>query len=126
MRIAKQLGADVSKWSKGCIAGVSYCRILPDGQVTPCPYLPVKVGNMLATPLRDIWANSEVLNALRDFSRLKGKCGKCGYNGVCGGCRARAYGLTSYCSGATVQQANMELCGDFLAADPWCTYNPQN
>jgi radical SAM protein with 4Fe4S-binding SPASM domain len=121
MRIAKQMGADVARWSKGCIAGVSYCRILPDGQVTPCPYLPVRVGNMMTTPLNDIWANSEVLNALRAPSRLKGKCGKCSYNTVCGGCRARAYGLTSYCSGASVQPT---LEGDFLAADPWCTYSP--
>ena len=124
MRIAKQTGTDVSRWSRGCIAGISYCRILPDGQVTPCPYLPVSVGNMMKTPLRDIWVNSDVLNALRDFSNLKGKCGKCSYNGVCGGCRARAYGLTSYCSGASVQQAKTDFAGDFLAADSWCTYNP--
>jgi radical SAM protein with 4Fe4S-binding SPASM domain len=122
MRVAKQMGADVTRWSKGCIAGVSYCRIMPAGQVTPCPYLPVRVGDMMTTPLRDIWANSEVLNALRDPCRLKGKCGNCGFNSVCGGCRARAYGLTSYCSGASVQ-ATLE--GDFLASDPWCTYNPQ-
>jgi radical SAM protein with 4Fe4S-binding SPASM domain len=124
MRIAKQVGADVTRWSRGCIAGISYCRILPDGHVTPCPYLPVRVGNTMETPLREIWANSEVLNALRDFSRLKGKCGKCGYNGICGGCRARAYGLTSYCSGASVQQTTGSPAGDYLAADPWCTHNP--
>jgi radical SAM protein with 4Fe4S-binding SPASM domain len=74
----------------------------------------------MATPLRDIWANSEVLNALRDSSRLKRKCGKCSYDGICGGCRARAYGLTNYCSGASVQPTSE---GDFLAADPWCTYS---
>lgn len=125
MRIAKQMGADVSRWSKGCIAGISYCRILPDGQVTPCPYLPVKVGNLTATPLRDIWANSEVLKALRDSSRLKGKCGRCDYNPVCGGCRARAYGLSSYCSGASIQQAHELSGGDILAPDPWCNYNPE-
>ncbi|NLF87641.1 radical SAM protein [Candidatus Bathyarchaeota archaeon] len=124
MRVAKQMGADVSRWSRGCIAGVSYCRILPDGQVTPCPYLPVSVGNMMATPLSHIWANSEVLNTLRDSSKLKGKCGKCDYNSVCGGCRARAYGLTSYCSGASVQSTKAAVEGDFLAADPWCTYSP--
>jgi radical SAM protein with 4Fe4S-binding SPASM domain len=122
MRIATQIRSDVSRWSRGCIAGISYCRILPDGQVTPCPYLPVRVGNMLTTSLRDIWVTSDVLNALRDFSRLKGKCGECDYNSACGGCRARAYGLTGYCSGASVQPT---LEGDFLAADPWCTYDPQ-
>lgn len=128
MRIAKQVGKDVSRWSRGCIAGINYCRILPDGGVTPCPYLPVRAGNVLTTSLGEIWANSEVLSALRDFSNLKGKCGKCGYNRICGGCRARAFGLTSFCSGATVisKQIGEGAGGDFLSEDPWCVYQPPN
>ncbi|MCB1035934.1 MAG: heme biosynthesis protein, partial [Acidobacteria bacterium] len=25
--------------SGGCMAGTQYCRITPDGEVTPCPYM---------------------------------------------------------------------------------------
>jgi radical SAM protein with 4Fe4S-binding SPASM domain len=125
MRVAKQLGVDMTRWSRGCIAGISYCRILPDGGVTPCPYLPVKVGNVLEKTLGEIWANSPVLAALRDPSNLKGKCGSCGYNNVCGGCRARAFGLTSYCSGASAKRRQEVKDGDYLAEDPWCIYTPQ-
>jgi radical SAM protein with 4Fe4S-binding SPASM domain len=121
MRIAREMNIDMSHWSRGCIAAISYCRVLPDGTMTPCPYLPVKAGNVRQTPFGDIWADSEVLNVLRDFGNLKGKCGICGYKAVCGGCRARAYGVTSFCGGSNRQE---EQVGDFLAADTWCTYQP--
>ncbi len=124
MRIAKEMDVDVSRWSRGCIAGISYCRILPEGSVTPCPYLPVKVGNIRQTPFKDIWAKSEVLKTLRDFNNLKGKCGVCEHRGICGGCRARAYGLTSYCAGAVAKDKGRIGTGDFLAEDLWCTYQP--
>jgi len=50
-----------------------------------------------------------VFEDLRDESRLKGKCGICGYKRVCGGCRARAYAAT----------------GDYLAEEPYCIYSPR-
>ena len=124
MRIAKEMKIDMRRWGRGCIAGISYCRVMPDGSVTPCPYVPVKVGNVRDMALKEIWNSSEVLNALRDFSKLKGKCGFCSYRDVCGGCRARAYGLTSYCSGASISGQERKIEGDILAEDPWCTYNP--
>jgi MoaA/NifB/PqqE/SkfB family radical SAM enzyme len=31
-----------------CPAGKYYCRITPEGDVTPCPYMPVSVGNLRA------------------------------------------------------------------------------
>ncbi len=46
MRIAKGMGLDMRQWIRGCIAGMYYCRIYPNGDVTPCPYLPIKLGNM--------------------------------------------------------------------------------
>jgi AdoMet-dependent heme synthase len=122
MRIAKEMNFNMGRWSRGCIAGISYCRILPDGSVTPCPYLPVQVGNVRRTAFKEIWANSQVLNTLRDFDNLKGKCGICGYRSICGGCRARAYGVSSYCRGQVGKE--QAIAGDFLAEDPWCTHNP--
>ena len=126
MRIAQETGVDMKRWVRGCMAGLYYCRIYPTGEVTPCPYLPIKLGNIRETSFKEIWYKSEVLGNLRDFKKLKGKCGICEYNDVCGGCRARAYGLTSdfidFCGDL---HEPTELRGDYLAQEPWCTYKPK-
>ena len=128
-RIAKQMGVNikhVQAMMRGCIAGLHYCRIYPTGEVTPCPYLPIKLGNIRKRSFKDIWFNSEILKNLRDFNKLSGKCGVCDYRDVCGGCRARAYGLTSnfidFCGDL---HEPTELRGDYLAEDPWCVYQPK-
>lgn len=125
MRIASQLGLETKRWSRGCIAGLSYCRIYPNGEVTPCPYLPIALGNTKQKSFREIWFESPILKELRDFDRLEGKCHVCGYREVCGGCRARAYGLSSdyidVCGG--LHQPH-ELSGNYLAEEPWCLYQP--
>ena len=78
---------------RGCLAGLSYCRIDPTGEVTPCPYLPLALGNVLERPFSEIWHGSPVLAALRDPGRtLGGRCGRCAFRVACGGCRARAFG----------------------------------
>jgi radical SAM protein with 4Fe4S-binding SPASM domain len=126
MRIAKDVGLDMRQWIRGCIAGLYYCRIYPNGDVTPCPYLPVRLGNVREKTFSEIWRTSEVFKNLRDFNALKGKCGVCNYKNICGGCRARAYGLSSdfidYC-GDLHEPA--ELTGDYLKEDPWCVYSPE-
>ena len=122
MRIASQKGLSLEKWKRGCIAGLAYCRIYPTGEVTPCPYLPVKLGNIRETHFRDIWYHSPVLKALRNLDNLKGKCRTCEYRAICGGCRARAYGLTSFVDVCGGLQEPTELKGDYLAAEPWCPY----
>ena len=127
MRVAKDQGVDMSRWVRGCMAGLYYCRIYPSGEVTPCPYMPVSLGNIHKKSFKDIWFNSEVFKALRDFDQLKGKCGACEHNDVCGGCRARAYGVTTeqmdFC-GALHEPTEMR--GDYLAEDPWCIYQPKS
>jgi len=126
MRIAKDMGLDMRRWVRGCMAGLYYCRIYPTGDVTPCPYLPIKLGNIRERSFKDIWFNSEILNNLRDFSKLKGKCGICDYREVCGGCRARAYGLTSdFMDTCGDLHEPEELKGDYLAEEPWCVYQPK-
>jgi radical SAM protein with 4Fe4S-binding SPASM domain len=126
MRIAKDMGLDMRQWIRGCIAGLYYCRIYPNGDVTPCPYLPVKLGNVREKSFKEIWSNSNIFKALRDPNSLKGKCGACEYRSLCGGCRARAYGLSSdfidYC-GDLHEPA--ELKSDYLTEDPWCVYQPK-
>jgi AdoMet-dependent heme synthase len=127
MRIAQETGINMTRWVRGCMAGLLYCRIYPNGEVTPCLNLPIALGNMRQKSFKNIWFNSEVLRNLRDFKKLKGKCGNCEYNAVCGGCRARAYGLTSgfidFCGDL---HEPTELHGDYLAEEPWCTYKPKN
>jgi radical SAM protein with 4Fe4S-binding SPASM domain len=127
MRIAKDQEVDMSRWVRGCMAGLYYCRIYPTGDVTPCPYMPISLGNICKTSFKDIWFKSEVFKALRDFNQLKGKCGACEYRNVCGGCRARAYGVTTeqvdFC-GALHEPT--EIQRDYLAEDPWCIYQPES
>ena len=126
MRIAKDMGLDMRQWIRGCIAGLYYCRVYPNGDITPCPYLPIKLGNIREKTFKEIWFNSGMFKALRDFNALKGKCGVCDYRALCGGCRARAYGLSGdfidYC-GDLHEPA--ELKGDYLTEDPWCVYQPK-
>ncbi len=127
MRIAKGMGLDMRQWIRGCIAGMYYCRVYPNGDVTPCPYLPIKLGNVREKNFKEIWLNSEVFKALRDPNMLKGKCGICEHRSLCGGCRARAYGLSNdfidYCGDL---HEPTEIKRDYLAEDPWCVYQPKN
>jgi radical SAM protein with 4Fe4S-binding SPASM domain len=126
MRIAKDMNLDMRQWVRGCMAGLYYCRVYPNGEITPCPYLPIKLGNVRDKSFKDIWFNSEVFKKIRDFNSLEGKCGVCEYRSICGGCRARAYGLSTdfidYC-GDLHEPA--ELKGDYLKEDPWCVFQPK-
>jgi radical SAM protein with 4Fe4S-binding SPASM domain len=93
----------------GCAAGVSGLTILPNGNVTPCRRLPLSLGNVRRDSLREIWSTSPILEALRDRSKYKGKCGNCRHWAHCRGCRAIAYAYSR-------AQGN----DDFLADDPQC------
>jgi radical SAM protein with 4Fe4S-binding SPASM domain len=86
----------------GCGAGRLYCAISPQGDMRPCVFLPVNVGNLKERTFRDIWINAPLFDAFRNRSNLKGSCSKCTYKFICGGCRARS---AAYHDGDT-------LCGD--------------
>jgi heme b synthase len=94
--------------TRGCLGGTSFCFVSHTGIVQPCGYLELNCGDLKKNIFRDIWQNSEVFRNLRDFSVYKGKCGRCEYVRVCGGCRARAY----------------ESSGDYLEEEPLCMYQP--
>ncbi len=88
-----------------CLAGTSFVFVSRTGDVCPCGYLPVVAGNVRKESFPEIWENSPVLRDLRK-RELLGRCGRCDYRKVCGGCRARAYAKT----------------GDYLESDPLCSY----
>jgi putative heme d1 biosynthesis radical SAM protein NirJ2 len=107
MRIAKQKGMKM-RFTRGCIAGIAYCLIGPTGNVQPCAYLDMNLGNVREMPFTEIWRNNEVFKELRTME-YSGSCGRCDYKDVCGGCRARAAYYHK---------------GDYMASEPWCTYKP--
>ncbi len=86
---AQDKGMDM-RFSRGCLAGTHYCCVLPNGDVHPCPYLPLLLGNVRQDRFSLIWKNNPVFRALRSLE-YTGKCGQCPHKQICGGCRARAY-----------------------------------
>lgn len=92
----------------GCPAGTHYMGIRPNGDVTPCPYLPVFGGNLRRSTLAELWDASEPFVRIRDRANLGGRCGACELAAHCGGCRARAW----------------SAAGDLLAEDPLCSHRP--
>jgi len=107
-RVVREQNSGRRRLSKGCLAGSGVIFVGHSGDVFPCGYLPVNCGNILQIPLEKIWTGSADLARMRDTHQLKGKCGVCGYRTVCGGCRARAFAAT----------------GDYMNAEPMCTYRP--
>ena len=97
----------LAEYVGGCGAGRIYAAIEPDGTVTPCVFMPIRVNNIREEHFIDIWEKSNILNMLRNRELLHGVCGRCPYRYICGGCRARAYAYT----------------GDPLGPDPGCIHN---
>ncbi|MGC9966753.1 MAG: radical SAM protein [Syntrophobacteraceae bacterium] len=78
-----------------CTAGDSLICILPNGDVYPCRRMPVKIGNVLETPLAKIYHGSDILHALRDGDRIGDGCRKCFFARACrGGLRCLSYALS--------------------------------
>lgn len=109
MRLVHQRAPEspVLNYETRCPCGVQYCRVTPDGKLTPCPYLPLTAGDLRRERFARVWDRSPLFSALRE-GRLGGRCGICEYRKICGGCRARAFALE----------------GDPLAEDPSCVHRP--
>ncbi|HEX7445131.1 MAG TPA: radical SAM protein [Methanothrix sp.] len=93
----------IGRGKGGCLAGKNFVFVSRRGDVYPCGYFPLRVGNIRDQNFVEIWENSPELLALRE-RKLEGKCGRCSFTRVCGGCRARAYART----------------GNYLESDPSC------
>jgi heme b synthase len=105
----KKASGHFHEMTRGCLGGISFCFISHVGQIQPCGYLELDCGNVKKQSFADIWKKSEVFRNLRDYGKYSGKCGKCEFIKVCGGCRARAY----------------EATGDYLTEEPLCLYQPK-
>ena len=88
----------------GCTAGWLQLFIDSKGDVYPCAYLPVKLGNAVKKDLCEILY--EKISFFYDIMKRDNfeKCGGCEIKAICGGCRARAY-LTK---------------GNLFGDDPFC------
>jgi len=107
---AQKRGGDaLAAMTRGCLGGISFCFVSHTGQVQPCGYLEIDCGQIRTRPFPEIWKDSPQFAALRDLGNYKGKCGRCEFARICGGCRARA----------------LELTGDFLEEEPLCAYEPK-
>ena len=104
-RVAKQLGVE-TRFARGCLAGLTYCIVSPEGVVRPCAYMTQEAGNVREQPFDEIWKTSPVFERLRSRS-YEGACGTCDYREGCGGCRARAAYYHD---------------GDFMAQDDYCAH----
>jgi radical SAM protein with 4Fe4S-binding SPASM domain len=98
---------NLAEFIGGCGCGRFYCAIRANGNIEPCVFFPLKIGNIKEDNFRELWTTNPILQDLRDKDKLEGNCGQCDYRYYCGGCRARAYGYT----------------GNYLAADPGCIRN---
>ncbi|NOY14144.1 MAG: GeoRSP system radical SAM/SPASM protein [Deltaproteobacteria bacterium] len=102
--IASLPGYNDNPLVKGSSCGKLSLHLRPDGDLTPCGFISLVVGNILTDDLADLWYNSPVLMSMRHKS-AKGKCRGCGaYQDCLGGCTARAYATT----------------GDLSEPDPHC------
>lgn len=111
-RIIRQKKLDLAGHPvKGCMGGQSFAFISHTGKVQICGFLDVECGDVRAEGLdfRRIWESSPVFLQMRDQSKYHGRCGRCEFARVCGGCRARAFAIT----------------GNYLDEEPFCTYEPK-
>ena len=93
---------------KGCGAGRQFCCIQPNGDVTPCMFIPdYIVGNIRNEPFKVLWKKLGDEPCFMDREILDDECGSCQFRYVCGGCRARA----------------INYIGNKLAADTGCLRN---
>jgi len=103
-----QYADGLNRPTKGVNDGNGFLFISHLGEIMPSGFLPISAGNVREHDVVDIYRHHQLFEDLRDVTKLKGKCGICEYQDVCGGQRGRAYGVT----------------GDYLETDPGCVYEP--
>ena len=78
----------------GSTCGKLSLHIKPNGDMTPCGFIPVAIGNILEDDFNSIWFDSPVLRQMRSRAP-QGKCTGCAcYSSCLGGCTARVWAMT--------------------------------
>ncbi|HHW36508.1 MAG TPA: radical SAM/SPASM domain-containing protein [Bacillales bacterium] len=103
------LGDGLKRAPKGVNDGNGFIFVSHTGDVMPSGLLPLVVGNVRETSLKEIYREAPILKELRKPDLYKGKCGVCEFRNVCGGSRSRTYAIT----------------GDYLESEPFCVYIPE-
>lgn len=88
--------------------GRGFLFISHRGEIFPSGFLPISAGNVLRDCVVEVYRRSKLFVELREAKTREGRCGRCEYQFLCGGSRARAYAAT----------------GNYLAEDPGCDYEP--
>lgn len=91
----------------GCGTSRLYFAMDYNGDLMPCVFLPIVVGNIKNVDLIKLWDEEDVFQKIRKRSCFEGRCATCEYTAKCGGCRGRSYGYY----------------GDVTHSDPGCIYN---
>ena len=89
-----------------CIFG-EYLFIEPSGDVKPCSFSPITVGNVNDKSLDEIWngmLSNPFFQQIKDPKTRTGSCQNCQYVAECKGCRSRTFVLAK----------------DWFASDPCC------
>ena len=88
-----------------CTAGDTLITVQPNGDLLPCRRMPIKVGNLLETPLVELYQTSALFQKLRNPECMDEICKSCRYGHVCrGGLRCLSYAVS----------------GDPFGCDPGC------
>jgi GeoRSP system SPASM domain protein len=76
---------------EGCNAAQTMLYIRPDLEVTPCPIVPLSLGDLRRMNLREIFSSEEKRRFREMLSNKPPDCSRCPEVNVCrGGCRGRA------------------------------------
>lgn len=101
----------IAKYLGGCGAGRTYVSIQPNGDITPCVYMPeFKMGNIRKESIKEIIDKSPLWELMNDRDKRWGHCKVCAFKYHCGGCRARA----------------AAYFGDPAGPDPGCIFNKES
>ena len=106
-RPAAEIAAHPIRRTFGLRDGNGIMFIAANGDVQPSGFLPLTAGNVRHADPLDIYREAPLFQALRQPGLLGGRCGRCEFQAVCGGSRARAWAR-----------------GDAFGEDPFCGWVP--
>lgn len=86
------LSQDMHYYPNGCTCGYCSLTVLPNCDVYPCRRLPILVGNLNNSSLKDIFDNSSKLREIRDSNNMNSECQACPFFNEClGGAKCVSY-----------------------------------